>query len=524
MTNSKCRIRRVKCDETKPSCVRCTSTGRKCDGYAPVTAPTSQGNPGNKVASDCAIWIRKSSSPAFEIFEDDAERRSFSFFKDRTLAEIAGYFPSDFWERLVPLATFHEPALKHASIALASLHERFEKGDRSVLKPNNDIAEGGFALQQYNKAIRSLIKPGGDKQKPALDTSLVACVLFACFESLRGHHGSALSHINSGTQILTQVNDQLKDLGEDKYSQQLCVPLETLEVVFTRLDSQAVQLLGKCPMALPRPKPNAHSGFHPDIPSAFQSLEEARNSLDYQLNICIYREFMNDFVKNFKEGIESQEQRDAYDIDRTHFRSTFRRWSTAFQVFLDKNIAAMDSKSLQGAMVLKMNAKMATMHLEVSTAPLLNDQTCWDNIIPVFEDLADLAAAIIDAQKAADDKLSQKPVFQLDHSIIGPLFNIAHKCRDPHLRRKAISLLYSVPRQEGVWDSILTARVCERIMNLEEEGLGEVTCAADVPDWRRISDIEVTFDLQARRGEITMSRLRSCYSNVREPVTDIVEW
>lgn len=27
------RIRRIKCDEAKPSCQRCTSTGRKCDGY-----------------------------------------------------------------------------------------------------------------------------------------------------------------------------------------------------------------------------------------------------------------------------------------------------------------------------------------------------------------------------------------------------------------------------------------------------------------------------------------------------------
>jgi len=82
----------------------------------------------------------------------------------------------------VPLASFHEPALKHALIALASLHERFEKGDRSVLKSNKDIAEGGFALQQYNKAIRCLINPYEGDTRPALDTSLVACVLFACFE------------------------------------------------------------------------------------------------------------------------------------------------------------------------------------------------------------------------------------------------------------------------------------------------------------------------------------------------------
>ena len=28
-----CKIRRVKCDEGKPACQKCTSTGRKCDGY-----------------------------------------------------------------------------------------------------------------------------------------------------------------------------------------------------------------------------------------------------------------------------------------------------------------------------------------------------------------------------------------------------------------------------------------------------------------------------------------------------------
>lgn len=31
--NKRCRIRRIKCDEEKPFCRRCVSTGRKCDGY-----------------------------------------------------------------------------------------------------------------------------------------------------------------------------------------------------------------------------------------------------------------------------------------------------------------------------------------------------------------------------------------------------------------------------------------------------------------------------------------------------------
>lgn len=178
-------VRRVKCDETKPQCVRCTSTGRKCDGYAPTLQTQSRQhspNPASTASSANGPLIRQSSSPIFETFDDDVERRSFAFFKLRTIPEISGFFPSDFWDRLVPLASFYAPALKHAVIALASLHERFENGDESILKSNNDIAEGGFALQQYNKAIRQLIQPSGKQSKPSLDTSLVACVLFACFE------------------------------------------------------------------------------------------------------------------------------------------------------------------------------------------------------------------------------------------------------------------------------------------------------------------------------------------------------
>ncbi|KAL8796586.1 MAG: hypothetical protein Q9182_007331 [Xanthomendoza sp. 2 TL-2023] len=483
----------------------------KCDGYALVPESRSRRKAPKAAASDSVTLLQSSSSPVFELFENDAERRSFSFFKERTLVEISGYFPSDFWERLVPLASFHEPALKHAVIALASLHERFEKGDRSVLKSNKDIAEGGFALQQYNKAIQCLIKPSGNVAKPPLDTSLVACVLFACFESLRGHHGSALSHIHSGSQILTQVNEQEGDRDHVVGAQRLCVPLETLDVIFTRLDHQKVDS-------------NARPGFHPHVPAIFSSLEEARNSLEYQWNLCLKKAVDFEHLHNFKEGTESQEHRDSYETDRIHFRAVFEQWMAAFQSFLEKNVATLNSKSLQGAMVLKLNARLAAMHLEISTFRLLHDLMCWDDIMPVYEEFIDLAAAVIEGQKASNESFHQKPVFQLDHSIIPPLFSVGHKCRDPFLRRKAISMLYSAPRQEGAWDSILTARVCERIMNLEEEGLGEVKCASDVPDWKRISDIQVTFDLQARRGFIIYSRLRHLEAKVREPVTDMLEW
>lgn len=76
----------------------------------------------------------------------------------------------------------HEPAIRHAVIALGSLHERFEAQDRSVAGSNLDVVQGGFALEQYNHAIRQLIDPTTGSKPPAIDVCLISCILFACFE------------------------------------------------------------------------------------------------------------------------------------------------------------------------------------------------------------------------------------------------------------------------------------------------------------------------------------------------------
>lgn len=277
-------------------------------------------------------------------------------------------------------------------------------------------------------------------------------------------------------------------------------------------------------MQLPWPRKLSQPGFCPEIAVEFGSLEEARNSLDYQWNVCLKKTVDFERINVLKEGNEAQEHQDAYDCERIHQLVLFHKWSAAFQAFLEKNVSTMNSKALRGAMVLKLSARVGVMHLKIASFQLVHEQTCWDQLQSTYEELVDLATAVIDSQRAADREISQKPIFQMDHGIIAPLFVVAHKCRDPYLRRRAITLLYCAPRQEGVWDSILTARVAERVMNLEEEGLGEVRCAADVPDRARISDVQVSFDLQARRGYITFLRLRSLESQIRVPVTDVLEW
>jgi hypothetical protein len=148
--------------------VKCTSTGRKCDGYE---TPVQEGPSG--------IVIR---SPSTGILGSPKERRSFYFFLERTAPQLSGFFGGDLWQRLLLQATHHESSIRHAIIALGALHERFEQDSGLVMQSDTKALADDFALKSYNRAIRCLIEPLSHRGQQALDVCLISSVLFACFE------------------------------------------------------------------------------------------------------------------------------------------------------------------------------------------------------------------------------------------------------------------------------------------------------------------------------------------------------
>ena len=278
-----------------------------------------------------------------------------------------------------------------------------------------------------------------------------------------------------------------------------------------------------------RPR-DVEKGFCPEVPIAFISIEQARNSLDYHWNNCI--EYVNELEKN------------AWDANSTRFRGhgpldvltsseTVRqeitevteKWLVAYQAFLRKHEVSLDSRGLRAARTLEMSHSFATIYLSATTVNVFNDETAWDRFNERFEHIANLAALVVIEPSTSDNStLKRSPSFTLDMHTVSLLYAVAHKCRHPFIRRKAVSLLYAVPRQEGIWDSVITARVAERLINIEESGLGNVTCSEDVPDWARISDVEVQFDLHERQATVKYSRLRSPLENIRDAVTESIRW
>jgi hypothetical protein len=81
-----------------------------------------------------------------------------------------------------------DPALRHVVVGIGSLHEAFAN-NRLDYSPGN--TERSFATKQYTKAFGHLRRSLAAEIQHPLPT-LMACVLFVCFDSFRGYFASAM--------------------------------------------------------------------------------------------------------------------------------------------------------------------------------------------------------------------------------------------------------------------------------------------------------------------------------------------
>ena len=282
-------------------------------------------------------------------------------------------------------------------------------------------------------------------------------------------------------------------------------------------------------MPLKKRRRDTGTGFCSEIPNAFCSLEQSRNSLDYQWNSCVR---LHKTIETSIRYPKMSEYKDYGPLDplkpvesiQHDISSIFERWLVAFQNFLQNRGSSLDSQGLQASRSLRLSHSLAILYLKVGTVRGAHDETVWDRFTEYFEEIIRLIASIVDG--STSERLTPKEGFDysMDMSTIASLYVVAHRCRHPIVRRKAVSLLHQLHCQEGVWNSVTTAHVAERLISIEESGLGNVTCCEDVPDWARISDLHVKFDPQQRHATVTYSRQRGPSETIRETVTDSVWW
>lgn len=416
------------------------------------------------------------------------ERRCFDYYRQRSVLEFSGYFDSNFWGQLILQVSHDDPAVRHAVIALGSLYEKFDIQWEVIRSQAQVTVCRQESIEQYNQALSHLRQNLGDNDSGNVQSTLICCVLFIAFETFLGNYDSAGLHLESGLKILHDWQVQQGQLLQSAYSPATSIIEDDLTPEFARVNLQARSLVD--------PGLSRHHRFIGDtatksIPDTFSSLNQSR--------ICLYNLFNAtfDFIHSTydtKEFIDHfKEPPSAVVLERDHLDELMQRWLQNFDTLLQDSGLQMGTRNLRAAMLLKIHHTTATLLLRTS---LSSEQCVFDAHLDHFRNIVSLSASLLEAPGS----LEIRPSFSMDLGIIVPLYLTVVSCRDPAIRRQALSLLsrLSLPRQEGTWNANDASRVGQWVINVEEDGLGEVESAEDVPESSRIQRIDAIAYMEER--------------------------
>ena len=439
------------------------------------------------------------------------ERRAVSFFRERTGPQLAGFYECEFWSRIILQAAHADDGLRHALVALAAVHEDYEGG--STVGGNN----ASFALQQYNLAIGKNLEILTSGDGPTLDKYMAPCIVFVCIEMLQRRYGSALSLVKQAVKMFYDATPQQQAAS--------IWPIDIFESILSRLQTQAIGLAGPPAMGTTTP-PRITDAVLCGIPDKFFSVAEAKEHFEFYTNTHI--------LSKYTSSSDSDECALPMEVlteeDRTMWVKIYERWAAAFDTLLDSSYNTMTQRERNAADVMQMRRLMLYTSVdmtcrEAKISDFGEDQTFWDLYNPTFLQIVTIAESVINSMRAIGSDGKGRALFTLEMGIVGPLYDTARSCRDPVIRRKAINLLYLNPCQEGLWDSVLAARVAERVMYLEERGLKDIATSAEIGDEDRLSTVVPTFDKERRRAVISYSRpVDSPVPLENKRMEEVIEW
>jgi Fungal specific transcription factor domain len=462
------RVRRIKCDETKPCCLRCTRTGRSCDGYERKLTQNS------RRASHKSLLQRynlqpiplepepcPTSLPVSINFQDQEEARYFRFFYHETADALAGGFDSPLWKRIVFQACHEDPSILNCTVAIAAL-DRACRDVSSKSSSRASAAHHRYALYQYSKAlkgVREAISLGNN----SLRSTLIASLLIFCFENFHGDVRLALINVRIAQELMHHWLESKGGSATPRGFSPAPYDIED-EIVqaFAKLD---VHMLSWIDIPTSTRNPSNRVPDVQSLPANFCSLIESKYYFDIIANRIFYH---LSIVEESRKDPQQSLPTPPNDEDQTlpenlnNVEEELFRWGSAFEPVLKRSRSLEGDKDFVGASILRIHA--LTLELSIQATKLeISGPQLYDVLLPEYCEVLGLCQAVADHPRFVRS-------YVFDVGIVPILFLVVVKCRDKMVRLKAIEVLKaSSPRREGLWDSMVMARIGEALMKAEGE-------------------------------------------------------
>ncbi|KAF2031604.1 hypothetical protein EK21DRAFT_62816 [Setomelanomma holmii] len=513
-----CKIRKVKCDEEKPHCKRCTSTGRTCDGYdnnfrPPSHSPSSSPPSGLTAPQNGRDLIRSVSpvplAPALRL-KTAQERDSFEFFTTYAVSSLRGFLDSPFWQREILQAAHQHESVQHCVVALGAMHRRFYEGSNSHIN-GADLTDQylQFALRQSNQAIQGLLKasgPGGRANSVDKVTLMTCSVLFSSMACLQGHQREGLQHLRSGIRMLNELDEEVNSKAQGHP-----IDVDSLRSIFVGLDMQARSIMTSQEAEKWEPLPRTKA---PAI-SADAEVDDA--------TLLAMQRYLQSLLNHALAFLQATVKKIADERDSVYYE--YRRLLSRLDqgtVLLDRLRAKATYTTVDYTQPL-LALRLLHSQLEcMLRSPRFDLESKFRFMSEPFREPFDLAAHFAKMLDLATQLLphnsSLSPVFTTSMGPLSALWLIATRAPSSctALRKRAVRLMLSYPRREGFWDGLVAGQIAQEVLKLEQESaqeeLGLSTMPSRdliVPDDLRIVVVALKYDEEDdRRADVTYRSAR----------------
>ncbi|KAM0425570.1 hypothetical protein ACHAPT_009101 [Fusarium lateritium] len=433
------RARKVKCDETKPKCNRCLSTGRQCDGYLPQKQDKKQ-----RLGPSSQLLLANPGR-TFPGIETRLEGRALQYF-----CEIAGPYlsgPTDryFWTNLVMQFANFEPAVRHSVVAISSLYEQLPSG----LRQGASVQDQRLILTHYNAAIRELKTMTVAEKQPLV---LLVCILFICIEFLQSNDEAAIKHCKHGLTMLAQCG------AGYEWTRQF------LEPIFRRLSL--------FPFFFGRDNsdyPTAYALSSP-VPKRFRSFADSRSMMDELFTRAVRIMRLGD---DYRVGqLRHQSFPDSLSDEGVAVNSLLDTWDTLFTTLLSTssgcNTAIVERPNVVTQQSLLIRFDVCRIMADMAVK---RDEAGYDTHTERFKHIAQrletLASTIPPAAKGEDGRSAR---FMFDMEFMPVMSFCTIKCRDLETRLRVWRLMPTLGcARESLWNLSLMTALTRRVIEIEHK-------------------------------------------------------
>lgn len=461
------RAQRKKCDERKPTCIRCARSDKICERFADAdnTTPPSPTEI-QQLASPCRpLSNRIQIDPTQSRFTE----LGFEILTQQACQDAFGIGAS-VWTRLLPQLSSTNPTVNAAIASLGATYEAV------VLRPAHSFRLGEYhASMQYHKALE-LLRLDVLLQNHGRIPSFLASLLLAAVEVLSRHFNNALMHLHGAFTIIRQCTNSSGHssalsgrLALHDVEQSAAVDdSQNLYLMAQALDVQTASYAFSRPPQLPSSM-SASDGSATITLSDLFTPNEAESQLIPLLHAC-YHYAVTAARHKYLPRIDIPSN---IALDQSRYIALLSQWISKLDRRMSVStkhdfLTCKPKPSIHPQLPLLVQ-RIQCVSAIIYLSNILNyKETSYDAFISYFEQIVTDATILLENQSAGSCLGNPENRFRLISPISQPVYLTALKCRQGVIRRRAIHLL-GLTGREGPWHGIICQRVAQRAMEIEED-------------------------------------------------------